>query len=156
MHRTRVTSVWCACAAILALVCTSPVTADEVDVRGAWQAEQYLLKDGTQHTVFGRIFFTERDWTVLFFVMTPDGQPRRGSGEGGTYTLSEDRLVFTHLYHLSAGEAMDGLPATDLRMVARGPNDDAPEEPSRVVRDGERLTLHFPSGNAMTFKQRSR
>ena len=113
--RRRMTSVWGACAASVALVCASPMTADEVEVRGAWQAERYLLKDGTEHTVSGLIFFTERDWTVLFFVTTPDGQPRRGSGEGGTYTLSEDRLVFTHLYHLSAGEEMEGLPATDAR-----------------------------------------
>ena len=123
MHRRRMKLVWSACAASVALACALPMTADEVEVRGAWEAERYLLKDGTEHTVSGRIFFTDRDWTVLFFVMSADGKPQRGSGEGGTYTLSEDHLVFTHLYHLSAGEEMEGLPTTDLRMVTRGPND---------------------------------
>ncbi len=123
----------------------------DVDVQGAWQAERYILADGTEHPVAGRIFFTGNDWTVLFFVLDESGAARRGSGEGGSFTLRGDRLVFTHRYHLSAGESMPGLAASELRMVARGADDDAPEEPCQVVRDGDRLRLNFPSGNVMTF-----
>ena len=125
--------------------------AQGTDVQGAWQAERYILADGAEHPVAGRIFFMGNDWTVLFFVLDGTGEARRGSGEGGTFTLTGDRLVFTHRFHLSAGEAMPGLAASELRMVARGPDDDAPEEPCQVVRDGDRLRLNFPSGNVMTF-----
>ena len=138
-----------------ALLGAAPVAAQgDVDVQGAWRAKTYLLADGTVHTVDGLIVFTERDWTVLFFVTGPDGQPRRGSGEGGSYTLSGDRLVFTHLYNLSAGDEMDGLPASDLRMIVRGAAG-APEEACRVARDADHLTVFFPSGNAMTFRRSS-
>ncbi len=126
-----------------------------VDVQGAWNAESYILSDGTAHRVAGRIFFTGNDWTVLFFVME-GGEAKRGSGEGGSFTLTGDQLLLTHRYHLSAGEAMPGLAASELRMVARGPDDDAPEEPCQVVRGGERLRLNFPSGNAMTFTRSTR
>jgi hypothetical protein len=124
--------------------------AQDVDVQGAWDAQRYILADGTEHRVAGRIFFTGNDWTVLFFVM--DGtDAKRGSGEGGSFSTSGDQLVFTHRYPLSAGDAMPGLAASELRMVARGPDDDAPQEPCTVSRDGDRLRLDFPSGNVMTF-----
>ena len=122
-----------------------------VDVAGAWQASTYILKDGTEHLVTGQIFFTGSNWTVLFFVLDDFGLARRGSGEGGTFTLTGDQLVLTHRYHLSAGEAMPGLAASELRMVARGPDTNAPQEPCQVIRDDDRLRLNFPSGNAMTF-----
>ncbi|MEC8951594.1 MAG: hypothetical protein VYB87_00415 [Acidobacteriota bacterium] len=126
---------------------------DDVDLAGVWQAENYILMDGTEHPVVGKIFFAENDWSVLFFVLDESGVTRRGSGEGGTFTLTGDRLVLTHRYHLSAGEAMQGLPASELRMVAREPDSSAPEEPCQVVRNGNRLQLNFPSGNAMTFNR---
>lgn len=137
--------------AIAVLGLAQPAIAQDVDIAGAWQAERYILADGAEHPVSGRIFFTGNDWTVLFFVLDGTGMARRGSGEGGTFTLTGDRLVFTHLFHLSAGEALPGLAASELRMAARGPDDDAPEEPCRVTRTGDRLRLDFPSGNAMTF-----
>ena len=37
---------------------------DDVDLAGVWQAENYILMDGTEHPVVGKIFFTENDWTV--------------------------------------------------------------------------------------------
>ncbi len=126
---------------------------DTSDLEGAWIAEAYHLRDGAVHPVAGRIFFTAADWQVLFFVLDEQGEPRRGSGEGGTYALDGDRLVFTHLFNLSAGEAMEGLAASELRMTARG-GDDAPEEPVRVEVAEARLTLHFPSGNRMSFRRR--
>ncbi len=128
-------------------------TGSDVDLAGVWQAENYILMDGTEHPVVGKIFFTEDDWTVLFFVLDESEVPRRGSGEGGTFTLTGDKLVLTLRYHLSAGEAMPGLAASELRMVARGPGISAPEEPCQVIRNGNRLQLNFPSGNAMTFNR---
>lgn len=120
---------------------------------GLWTAERYLMAEGNEHAVRGRIIFTESEWQVLFFVVDQDGVVRRGSAEGGTYTLEGDALVFTHLFNLSAGEEMAGLPAAELRMVARDP-EDAPTEPTDVELSDDVLTLHFPSGNRMTFRRR--
>lgn len=122
------------------------------EIEGAWSAELYTLKDGTELPVDGRIFFTDRDWTVLFFVVS-DGEVRRGSGEGGTYTLEGDALTFRHLYHLSAGEAVASLPEAPLRMSVREP-EAAAEEPCRVELGESEMTLFFPSGNEMSFRRR--
>ncbi len=141
-------------AAAFAVAPARPAAAQQASpgVRGVWAAQRYTLADGTTHPVAGRIFFAERDWQVLFFVLDDAGAPRRGSAEGGTYTLEGDRLVFTHLFNLSAGEAMAGLPAADLRMTARDA-EGAPTEPTRIEIEGDTLTLHFPSGNHMTFRR---
>ncbi len=121
-------------------------------LRGSWIPETYTLSDGTVHAVDGRIVFTANDWLVVFFVLE-DGRAARGSAEGGRYTLEGDLLTFEHLYHLSAGEAVEGLEASPLRMVARP--GEGPREPTRVETDGDRLTLRFPSGNAMSFRRGS-
>jgi len=126
--------------------------ASAAELRGAWAAELYVLKDGTELPVEGRIFFTDRDWTVLFFV-TQGGEVRRGSGEGGTYTLEGDALTFRHFYNLSAGEAVASLPEAPLRMTVREP-EAAAEEPCRVEIGERDLTLFFPSGNEMRFSRR--
>ncbi len=144
--------------AVSVLLClgsvATPARAQAPDIRGAWGADTYLMKDGTQHPVRGLIFFEERDWTVLFFVVAPDDPtPRRGSAEGGTYTLSGERLVFRHLYHLSSGKAIAGLAASPLRMEVRE-SADAPAEPCTVAVQDGRMTISFPSGNAMTFRRR--
>jgi hypothetical protein len=123
-------------------------------IRGAWKADTYVLKDGTRHAVEGHIFFTAGDWTVLFFVKDGQGRPARASGEGGTYTLDGERLIFTHRYNLSAGRALAGLPESPLRMTVAAPGD-APSEPCRVTLDGARMTIQFPSGNAMMFSRSS-
>ena len=123
------------------------------DIRGSWHAETYLLKDGTRHTVQGLIFFTAKDWTVLFFV-TPDGQVQRGSGEGGTYVLNGDALTFTHFYNLSAGKGVTGIPESPLRMTVKD-GTSAVSEACRVSFEGGRLTIHFPSGNQMMFRRSS-
>ncbi len=125
----------------------------ETDVTGAWEPLSYSLRDGPRHSVRGRIFFTDSEWLVLFFVMEGD-EPRRGSGEGGGYTLEGDRLVFTHLFHLSAGREMSGLPESPLRMEAR--KGEGPAEPTRVEVAGDRMVLYFPSGNSMEFRRSSR
>jgi hypothetical protein len=126
-----------------------PALADS-PVEGAWRPELYTLKDGTVREVTGFIFFTDRDWTVLFFVKDGKGGLERGSGEGGTYTLEGDELVFTHLYQLSGGE-------TPLKMLAADPKE-AEIEPCRIELGGdsdETLTIHFPSGNRMRFRKSS-
>jgi hypothetical protein len=133
----------------------SPSLGAEAGIEGAWHAETYFLKEGNQHPVEGLIFFTEKDWTVLFFVMAGDEEPRRGSGEGGTYTLTGDRLVFTHYYHLSTGKAMEGLDEAPLRMEVHDAHS-AATEPCRAAIEADRLVLHFPSGNRMSFKRSSR
>lgn len=123
------------------------------DLRGAWDAERYEMASGPVHEVRGRILFTDRDWQVLFFVLDEAGRVRRGSGEGGSYELRPGGLVFTHLFNLSVGDALPGLPAAELRMVARSPGE-APTEPTDVRVEGEVLTLFFPSGNRMIFRRR--
>ncbi len=129
--------------------------ADSPDVRGSWKPETYRLKSGPVHEVTGLIIFTEKDWSVLFFIVTDEG-PRRGSGEGGTYTLDGDKLTFRHLYNLSGGHAVDGFEASDLSMRVRPPDaEDAPAEPCTITIEEDLLTIFFPSGNQMTFRRSS-
>ncbi len=123
-------------------------------ITGAWNPESYVLKDGTEYSVSGLIFFTESDWTVLFFVEDEEGNVRRGSGEGGTYTLEGDRLTFTHYYNLSAGDAVGSLAASPLRMSVRGAAE-AATEPCEVEVGEASMTIRFPSGNRMVFARSS-
>lgn len=127
-----------------------------LDIRGAWKPETYRLQSGPVHVVTGLISFTEKDWSVLFFIVTDEG-PRRGSSEGGTYTLEGDKLTFRHLYNLSGGHAVDGFEASDLSMRVRPPDAvDAPAEPCTIKVKDDLLTIFFPSGNQMTFRRSSR
>lgn len=120
---------------------------------GAWQAIAYDLADGSHHPVSGQIVFTESDWTILFFVNS-DGQVVRGSGEGGSYLVeAEGRLVFYHMYNLSYGQELPGLPASPLRMQVHG--EEGIAEPCRYQRIGNHLRLFFPSGNSMRFRRSS-
>ena len=127
-----------------------------LDIRGAWNPESYRLKSGPVHEVTGLISFTEKDWSVLFFIVTDEG-PRRGSGEGGTYTLDGDKLTFRHLYNLSGGHAVEGFEASELSMRVRTADaEDAPAEPCTITIAEDLLTIYFPSGNQMTFRRSSR
>ena len=130
-------------------------SAESPDITGSWKPETYRLKSGPVHAVTGLITFTEKDWSVLFFIVTDEG-PRRGSGEGGTYTLDGDKLTFRHLYNLSGGHAVEGFEASDLSMKVRTPDaDDAPSEPCTISIAEDLLTIFFPSGNQMTFRRSS-
>ncbi len=145
---------WILSSAVLAVFCACAAQAND-DTRGAWHADTYLLEGGTEHVVEGLIFFTGSDWTVLFFVTDEEGEPQRGSAEGGRYTLDGSRLVFTHQYNLSFGNPVPGLPvAPPTLRIADGA--EAATEPCRMELQGDRLTLHFPSGNSMTFRRSSR
>ena len=121
-----------------------------LEVKGIWGAEKYELATGAAHDVRGRIVFGEREWQVLYFVLDAAGEPRRGSGEGGTYEVRGDTVIFTHLFHLSAGDSLVGLPASALRMQAL---EVGAEEPTRAAVEDGWLTLFFPSGNRMTFRR---
>ncbi len=143
----EVLMIWLRIALLLAAFSLSASARAQSSLTGAWRPETYTLKDGTVKEVTGLIFFTDRDWTVLFFTRDGRGGLAQGAGEGGTYTLDGDRLVFKHLYHLSGGE-------TPLKMSAKGP-DDADLEPCRIELSGEDLTIYFPSGNQMTFRRSS-
>ena len=136
---------------------TSPRSeAGSLDIRGAWKPETYRLRSGPVHEVTGLISFTEKDWSVLFFIVTDEG-PQRGSGEGGTYTLEGDKLTFRHLYNLSGGHAVDGFEASELSMRVRPADaEDAPAEPCTITIEEDLLTIFFPSGNQMTFRRSSR
>lgn len=128
--------------------------ADEpvLPIVGGWEAIEYELASGPRHSIRGRIFFTSDEWQVLFFVMQGD-EPLRGSGEGGRYSLEGEELTFEHLFHFSVGDALEGLPASPLTMTAR--DGEGPLEPSRIELKGDALTLHFPSGNSMSFRRSS-
>jgi len=121
-------------------------------LEGAWTADKYVLAEGSVHPVRGQIFFVDGQWQVLFFVIDGGGVARRGSGEGGTYERTPDGVVFRHLYHLSAGGGMQGLEEAPLRMSVQRP-EDATLEPTELTLEGDVLTLHFPSGNRMTFQR---
>ncbi len=144
-----------ASAAIAIALSSVPASAQDSDVQGAWNAETYFLKAGAEHRVEGRIFLTESDWQVVFFVVDDQGEIKRGSAEGGTYTLDGDALTFWHLHNFSTGEAMEGLEEAPLRMVYRD-LENAPQEPSNVYVEGDQLTLAFPSGNRLLFTRSSR
>jgi hypothetical protein len=122
-------------------------------IEGAWSADRYILADGTDHEVRGRIFFADRDWQVLFFVMDESGVPRRGSAEGGRYTLEGNSLSLTHEFNLSGGDGLPGLPRSDFSLTVR-PESAAVLEPTTTYIEGDRFTLYFPSGNRMTFRRR--
>jgi hypothetical protein len=126
----------------------------QLDLRGAWDVNEYVMKDGTKHATKGHILFAGTDWTVLFFIINARGEVNRGSAEGGTYTLKGNDLVLRHHYNLSVGKAMQGLPESPLRMDVIDA-EHASTEPTKAELAGDRLTICFPSGNKMVFKRRT-
>jgi len=135
-----------------ALAVNTGVSAQRPSPEGVWNARSYQLATGGAHDLRGQIFFTKQSWQVLFFVMEGE-EARRGSAEGGSYVLSDEGLVFTHLYNLSTGDEMEGLPESPLRMVARV--GEGPQEPTRYEIMDDELVLYFPSGNRMRFQRGS-
>ncbi len=138
-----------------AIATVSAGVVSEIDLRGVWHPESYLLKDGSRYPIDGLVFFSDKEWTFLVFV-TVDGEPLRGEGEGGTYAVKGDELVFTHFYILFAGKAVGSLPETPLRMEIKDAAE-AAKTPCRITLVADRLTIGFgPSGNSMTFRRGSR
>ncbi len=135
---------------VLGLV--SPSGGAGSDLAGVWEAHTYRLKSGQEHAVRGLIFFSEENWTVLFFVLDGAGDPARASAEGGTYRALDGRLEFAHRYHFSKGGALPGLEESPLRMELREAAQ-AAQEPCGYQIESDRLTISFPSGNAMEFRR---
>ncbi len=127
--------------------------APESGLAGSWSTEDYRMAEGARHPVRGTLFFSEKDWMVLFFVLDDKGRPVRGSAEGGVYERSGDSLVFRHNHHLSGGSALEGLAESPLRMEIRNASE-ATREECRIELVQDRLVIHFPSGNSMTFQRR--
>lgn len=123
---------------------------DSID--GAWRLLEYRLASGQIHALAGTIFFVDGRWQVAFLVLDDAGTPQRGSAEGGTYTVEGDQLVFRHELNFSFGNAMPGLPASELRMSSRPPAE-AAAEPVTFAIDGTRLVIDFPSGNQIRFER---
>jgi hypothetical protein len=119
-----------------------------LDIRGSWLTENYVIKDGPTHRVEGLLFFSAKDWSVLFFMMDEQMKPQFGSSEAGTYTLDGESLLFAHRYHLEAGHEKPLL--MEVRDAA-----DAWNELCRVEMAGDTMTIHFPSGNRMNLRRGS-
>ena len=82
--------LWVLCVTLAAPGAAAQIPNDTALV-GSWSVERYFQADGSVLPVNGRIFFTERDWTVLFFVVDAAGEPERGSGEATTCICLERR-----------------------------------------------------------------
>ncbi len=139
---------------VMLLFLFSCQTKNTQDIKGAWKPETYFLKAGGQLKVDGLIFFTDTDWTVLFFVLDKNDAPQKGSGEGGNYTLNKNKLVFTHNYHLSGGNSVGSLPASPLKIEIKNAAEAATEN-CTIELNKDQLMIYFPSGNSMTFKRKS-
>lgn len=135
---------------------------------GQWRPREYRLREGGTLPVDGRISFhrpdgaaggegpggeTTGEWFVLFFVTGGDGEPLRGSAEGGRFSREGESLLLTHTYHLSAGAAVGPLAEAPLALALRTEAEAAENhrEPCRVEISGTEMTLFFPSGNSMAF-----
>lgn len=139
--------------ALLLGLLASPAAAQRPDIRGAWQADSYVLKEGANHHVDGLMVFSERDWAVVYFVKDDQGKPQRGAGEGGRYMLDGNRLVLTREYLVIASGAIGSLPPIPLRFDAPGVKEPVVEDCRIEVAEG-RITIQFPSGNRMGFRRR--
>lgn len=105
------------------------------------------MKDSDELSVTGQIFFSDKNWQVLFFVLNENGDPVRASAEGGDYILEQDNLTFYHLYNYSGND--QNAPSM-LRVF----NQETKQEESCTIKlVGENLTIYFPSGNSMIFKK---
>ena len=146
---------WVAVVGLLTgVVMAAPVRTQEADLRGAWQVDCYVLADGSRYQVDGLMLFSETDWAVVYFVKDADGQPQRGAGEGGPYTLDGERLVLLRDYLVIASEEIGALPEIPLRFDVPGVTDQVVEE-CRLEIGAGRLTIEFPSGNRMGFRRSS-
>jgi hypothetical protein len=124
-------------------------------LNGGWQAESYTMKGGEiTYPVRGQIIFSDKDWTVLFFTIK-DGVVARGSGEGGSYETSGDKLVFFHRFF--AGPAFAAIPGLKAQEAEAKVNEPPKREETTYKIEGERLTISFgPSGNTLTWIRSSK
>ncbi|MFN8060912.1 MAG: hypothetical protein U0Q12_17275 [Vicinamibacterales bacterium] len=121
------------------------------EISGAWTVREYRLANGDVHVARGLLLLTDGHWATLFFVLNPDGVPRLGSGQGGTFTLAGGTLTLTHVAHVAAGAPIPGAPKADADVLRHAPPDEPRVEICNVQVDGRVLHLHLPSGNIVTF-----
>ena len=152
--RARLTRLGAAALSLLLCVMVPMATAQTNDVRGAWRADTYVLKSGEVHHVEGLMLFSENDWGVVYFVNDDEGQPQRGAGEGGPYTLDGDELVLTRDYLVIAGNKIGELREIPLRFDIPAVTDPV-IEPCLIEFGDDRITIQFPSGNRMGFRRSS-
>ena len=121
-------------------------------LQGVWSCDDYRLADGSIHPLHGRIFFGQREWTVLYFVLDENGEPLRGSGEGGWYEFDGKNVTFAHLRILEEAAAVGSL-GESHRVEVHLESEGSIGEPEacRVDLTGENLAIHFPSGNRIRF-----
>ncbi len=143
---------------ILSLACTgfiacakAPVS--QQSIAGAWRPVAYQLYQGEREAVDGILFLNDGVWSVVFFVLDEDGEPVRGSGEGGSYAVDGDELVLTHRFILSAGQPVGEMHPDPLRMELHGDGESAGVEKCSYTLTDDRLTLFFPSQNHMVFER---
>jgi hypothetical protein len=90
---------------------------------------------------------------VLFFTIK-DGLVVRGSGEGGFYETSGDKLVFFHRFF--AGPAFEAIPGLKAQKGDARINETPIREETTYKIEGDRLTISFgPSGNKLTWTRSS-
>ena len=143
---------------ILSLACTSFIACAKAPVpqqslAGAWRPVVYQLHQGERETVDGILFLNDGVWSVVFFVLDEGGEPIRGSGEGGSYTIDGDQLALTHRFVLSAGQPVGTSHQDPLRMELYGDGGAAGVEKCSYTIADDRLTLFFPSQNEMIFER---
>ena len=122
-------------------------TSQSPALKGTWRPEKYVMQDSEELPVTGQIFFSDKNWQVLFFVLDENGDPVRASAEGGDYILKLEKLTFYHLFNYS-GE--DQNAPSRLKVFNQ---ETRREESCRIKLVGEDLTIYFPSGNSMIFKK---
>jgi len=54
------------------------------------------MQNSEELSVTGQIFFSDKNWQVLLFVLNENGDPVRASAEGGDYLLEQENLTFYH------------------------------------------------------------
>ena len=140
--------------ALALVVSVGAATVSANDIRGAWRADSYVLKSGEVHNVEGLMIFSESEWSVTYFVTDDDGQPQRGAGEGGPYTLDGDELVLTRDYLVIAGDELKELRPIPLRFDVPAVKDPVVEV-CRLAFEEDRIIIEFPSGNKMGFRRSS-
>ena len=143
---------------ILSLACTGFIACAEAPVPqqsldGSWRPVVYQLHQGEREPVDGILFLDDGVWSVVFFVLDESGEPVRGSGEGGSYTVDGDQLALTHHFVLSAGQAVGKMHQDPLRMELYGDGGAAGVEMCSFTIADDRLTLFFPSQNEMIFER---
>ena len=109
-------------------------------VEGVWHTETYRV-GGVEAPVDGVLFLTAGRWATLYFV--PGEQGCWGSAEAGEYRFDGHRLTFLHRLVFQGG---GGRPLHIDQHAER-------EEECEIVREDDRLTISFPSGNCLRLRR---